>query len=324
MRFISIIICCFNSSIRIRKTLSHIVNLEIPLGFSYEIILVDNNSSDDTTATALNYWKILNTSVPLKIVSEIRPGLSFARRKGLSVCKGEYIILCDDDNWLSKDYLTINEKLFDTHPEVGIIGGNGKAVYEIIPEKWFTKNNLARGLAIGKQAHQSGEILHKKKVVYGAGMVIRKKLFLEILNKPILLSDRKGTRLSSGGDSELCYLAILAGYKLWFEESLSFQHYIPTNRCTIEYQKRLFYSKGYSAAYLKLYQLIINNDPYLNKKYVWGRILYRKLYSFINLFLNNNSFPIKKLSILNMAGYLIGHLSLTFRFNSLLKKIKYD
>src|SRR5258708_7275133 len=102
MKGISVIICCYNSAKRIAETLTHLSQQELDLGISWEVILVDNNSQDKTTEVANITWHSFKRDVPFKIILEPRQGLAHARRKGIDESRYDYLLFCDDDNWLEK------------------------------------------------------------------------------------------------------------------------------------------------------------------------------------------------------------------------------
>ena len=83
---VSVVICCYNSEARIIPTLQHLAKQECPTDLAWEVILVNNNSSDDTVAVAKKYWEADPNNVHLIVVNEERPGLSFAERA--RNCKG--------------------------------------------------------------------------------------------------------------------------------------------------------------------------------------------------------------------------------------------
>src|SRR5688572_20942184 len=102
---ISVIICCYNSSQRIGETLRHLARQQFPEDFRYEVLLVDNDSTDDTTAVARAIWdKEGPAGIPLRIVEELRAGQMYARDKGVKEAAYDSIVFCDDDNWLNPDY----------------------------------------------------------------------------------------------------------------------------------------------------------------------------------------------------------------------------
>ena len=77
----SIIVCCYDSEQRITETLISLSNLIVPDQYSVELIIVDNNSSDNTLEKASSVWEGLGSKFPIKIVSEPKQGLINARVK---------------------------------------------------------------------------------------------------------------------------------------------------------------------------------------------------------------------------------------------------
>src|SRR5206468_1670159 len=98
--------------------------------------------------------------------------------------------------------------------------------------------------AIGNQLLTTG-IANKRTYVAGAGMVVRKELFrlLNDLHFKSLLTGRNEKKLSSGEDCELCLAAMLLGYDLYYDERLTFIHFMPANRLKWEYCVNMI-SKG--------------------------------------------------------------------------------
>src|SRR4051794_7116729 len=97
---ISIIICCYNSSKRLPATLKHIAQQKMRSNILWEVIVVDNNSADDTKEVAVREWRKYNLSVPFKVVTEQKQGLIHAREKGYAEAAYQLLLFCDDDNWL--------------------------------------------------------------------------------------------------------------------------------------------------------------------------------------------------------------------------------
>lgn len=247
---ISVIICCYNSALKLQQTLSHLANQQMSNRLKFEIVLVNNNSTDNTSEKAIEIWQKLNAPFPIKIVNEKKAGLNYAREKGISVAAYEYIILCDDDNGLCENYLVTAARLLDVMPEVSVIGGIGMPVLEINTPEWFIANN-GFGYAVGSEGRKTGFT----DTVYGAGMIIRKSGLQIIISNKIafLLTDRIGIKLVSGGDTEICLLLKYSLQKIWFEESLTFKHYLPSKRINWKYYLKLRASFGKANAYLNLY-----------------------------------------------------------------------
>jgi len=83
---------------------------------------------------------------------------------------------------------------------------------------------------------------------------VRRDAALTALKNPLLLSDRKGKRLSSGGDVEMCFRISLLGYELWYVPDLELDHLIPQRRWDRRYLLRLARETGQSFAFLELYK----------------------------------------------------------------------
>ena len=261
MKGISIIICCYNSAERLPKTLGHLANQLITNTLNWEVILVNNNSSDDTANLADSLWKSLGSPVSLKIVNEPNPGLSHAREKGMSVAKYEFFLWCDDDNWLCDNYVQTSFDVMETHPEIGALGGWCEAAFERDKPKWFDQQ--AHFFAVSKQGRVRGDITLKKGCLYGAGMVLRKSHWLQLKQQGFkhVLSDRIGKKLNSGGDTEYCFALRLLGYKMWFDERLYFKHFMDEGRLDLKYLSRLRKARTHSNFILWPYLDLLKKEP---------------------------------------------------------------
>lgn len=256
---VSVIVCCYNSATLISRTLEHLLAQKVDASTLFEIILVNNNSTDDTVEVAKKIVKKNSQSHTLKIIDEPTPGLSFARRTGIQHAQYDYILFCDDDNWLQNDYLQIAYDLMSENSNIGVLGGQALSVLEGEEPLWWEKQKT--NYAVGKQAATSGDISDRS-YLWGAGMVIRKQILNKLFEAGFssLLSDRKGNVLSSGGDSEICKWAMLMGYRLWYSESLLFVHYISNKRLNDEYLGQLLEGHKRAQTLLNLYNWCINKE----------------------------------------------------------------
>src|SRR5262245_13852353 len=119
---VSIIICCHNSAARLPETLAHLAVQKTPPNLPWEVVIVDNASTDDTAEAARTFWP-KDHPRPLRIVREESLGLSQARIKGLAEARYEYITFADDDNWLCPEWIQTVAATFQLHPEVGMLSG---------------------------------------------------------------------------------------------------------------------------------------------------------------------------------------------------------
>jgi glycosyltransferase involved in cell wall biosynthesis len=251
---ISVVICCYNSSKRLGETLKHLAQQRVD-GFKWELIIVDNASKDDSIAFAQSEWERLGAVCPLKVVSEPRQGTGYARMTGVQAASYEYILFCDDDNWLNDDYLLRSVEIMKRDPEIGVLGGSCEAVFENNGQPdWFDQYKGA--FACGKQSDGEGYLDWKHMTLYSAGMTIRKDAVMKILDTgyTFLLTGRRGESMQGAGeDSELVMAIRLLGYKAYYTDKLFFHHYMPQGRMNWAYLKKLLHGAALSSAQLYIY-----------------------------------------------------------------------
>ncbi|MCL2074274.1 MAG: glycosyltransferase [Marinilabiliaceae bacterium] len=286
---ISIILCCFNSETRLPKTLEYIAKQQLNKEIPVELIIVNNASTDRTKEVALSEWNKYHTDFKFKIIDEDTPGQMFARRKGSNEARYDYILFCDDDNWLLPDYLQIAYNLMENNPPIGALSGKTMAVSDIDFPDWF--NDFQIYYAIGEQANKSGDVSNKG-WIWGAGLMTRKDILRKVLNfkHPFLNQGRTGNILTSGDDCEICKRILLLGYKLFYDESLLLKHYLPPNRLTWNYKKNLLNSMELSNPILEKYDKIIHESKKSFLRKIKGIIylmlkvmIFRKKYLFNEL-----------------------------------------
>jgi glycosyltransferase involved in cell wall biosynthesis len=254
---VSIVICTYNGSQKLPETLRHIALQEIPEEISWELIIVNNSSTDNTAAVATTEWRKYANPGSFTVITEPKQGLSYARDRGFNEARFDYILLCDDDNWLEKDFIAIARNIMMQNPKIAVLGGLGEPVFEAEPPPWILDN--PRMIAVGPQAPASGKVESNK--VSGAGCIIRKSAYSQLKQSGFkgLLSDRKGSELSSGGDYELCYALAVIGYEIWYSDELKFKHFITKERLTWEYCLRYIRESTRCFDVLTSYKMILKN-----------------------------------------------------------------
>jgi glycosyltransferase involved in cell wall biosynthesis len=261
---ISVIICCYNSAARLPKTLEHLAWQQMPSSVAWELIIVDNNSSDNTTAIAKKEWEKYRLTVPFKIVTELVPGSIYAKKKGVNESSYDLLLFCDDDNWLGKNYLLYAYEIMMLHTNVAVLGGRSEANTEIEKPFWFDR--FQKNYAIGEPLLKSG-IANARRYLAGAGMVVRRsalKALDELSFQPMLIG-RKGKQLSAGEDSELCLVLLFLGYDLYYDERLKFIHFVSAKKLDWKYcGSMITQSYGSLQIYYDLYYYVnrklVNNE----------------------------------------------------------------
>lgn len=259
---ITAIICTYNGSERIEPTLQHLL-CQKNTHFEWEIILIDNASTDNTTQVARHILTTQNPqSIPYRLETEPTPGVGNARKLGFKIAKFEFICFVDDDNWLNNNYLHTAFDIMQQNPNLAACGGKGTAVANTPLPKWFKR--FERVYACGKQNDTEGLVSDKQMYLYFAGCVVRLSAWqkLQEANFTLTQLSRTGTQLTSGEDVEICQAFRLAGYQLYYSPNLCFQHFMTENRLNTTYLKKLFKALPSSAPISRMYtKAVLKQTP---------------------------------------------------------------
>jgi glycosyltransferase involved in cell wall biosynthesis len=184
------------------------------------------------------------------VVEESTPGLSAARFCGFAAARGDSVVLVDDDNVLSPDYLEVTLRLFALNPTIGVAGGKIHPRFETPPPEWtcrffpllalrdFGDSPL---LSTGLRPAGSKFDLYPAFAPVGAGMALRRAAWQAWLDRANAetLTDRRGEALSSSGDNDIVFSAMHAGWEVGYFPELTLTHLIPAARLTRSYLGRL-------------------------------------------------------------------------------------
>jgi glycosyltransferase involved in cell wall biosynthesis len=260
MNGVSIVLCCFNSSERIIETLHCLQKQVFSESIPWEVILVDNNSSDNTVEIATTYWQ-KNPVTDMIVLNEEIQGQTYARKKGLDHSKYEFVSFVDDDNRVDENWVYSVYNALKNHPDCAACNGISTASFEDKEPWWF--KYFETNFAVGNQGKQTGYIPLERGFLFGAGLSVRKSSLLDLYKKnyPAIQSGRLINDLRGGGeDSELCFCFLLCGYKLFYDEKIKFSHYMPSSRMTEKGLYRIQTSLGRDEVVLSIYRSFLNPE----------------------------------------------------------------
>lgn len=118
---VSIILCTYNRAGLLAQALAYLDAAAARANASVEIVVVDNNSRDNTKTVIGN--ASLSSSVPVRYVLETQQGLSFARNRGIQECKGTVIAFTDDDCIVDPNWISMLWREFVASPDIAVLGG---------------------------------------------------------------------------------------------------------------------------------------------------------------------------------------------------------
>jgi glycosyltransferase involved in cell wall biosynthesis len=118
---VSVVVCTYNRSQRLETALAHIESAAARARVAAEIVVVDNNSRDDTKLVVSRAARA--STVPVRYVFERAQGLSFARNRGLREATGSIVAFTDDDCVVDSGWIGALCDEFAADPGVAIVGG---------------------------------------------------------------------------------------------------------------------------------------------------------------------------------------------------------
>lgn len=266
---ISILICTYNGASCIAETLACLARQQVPAALAWEVILVDNASTDNTVNHARAQWSSLSAPAPLRVLHEPRSGKQHAVELGVSAVRYRYVCIVDDDNRLDPDYLASGYALLGAHPQIGLLGGQNTGTFDGTSPTWFS--DFRHCYAVGPQIdYVGGQFIPLadgnigRNVLWGAGMFVRTEVWqrLRAAGFESLFTGRQGEQnLTAGEDDELCFAALLMGYEVWYSSGLRLRHHMAAGRLTEAYRDRLFYASAYSTTRLNAYRNALWGNP---------------------------------------------------------------
>lgn len=240
---ITIAICTYNRSSYLRDTLHDLVVQTADPGL-FEILVIDNNSSDGTGAVCERF-RSANPGFLFRMVREGNQGLSHARNRAVAESNTDTLFFLDDDVSLPKEYVQTALQLSRSRHLTLAAGGRIEVSFDgynsapdWIPNPLMPMFGL-HNLGERSRAYPSSNFPR------GGNMMIRKSLF-EVFGGFDTALGRKGTLLL--GSEEKAYFQRIRknGVELSYWGELWLTHRIPPHRLEKEYLKRQSVGIGYS------------------------------------------------------------------------------
>ena len=133
---LSIIVATYNRSAYLLRTLDSLARQTLSPE-RFEIVVVDNNSTDDTPAVCEAFAEA-HPELRLRRVMEPSQGISFARNRGIAESRGACIVFIDDDEEAGVRWAESYFRFFDEHPGFDAAGGAVVPVYEAPLPRWYS------------------------------------------------------------------------------------------------------------------------------------------------------------------------------------------
>ncbi|MDX2098813.1 MAG: glycosyltransferase, partial [Leptolyngbyaceae cyanobacterium bins.59] len=135
----TIAIPTYNSARRISAVIDRLKAQQGIEGIAWEILVVDNNSTDETAAVIQELQANWSASFPLRYHFEAEQGAAFARQKAIREARGVMVGFLDDDNLPAPDWLASAHRFAKEYPQAGAYGGPIHGQFETEPPPGFEK-----------------------------------------------------------------------------------------------------------------------------------------------------------------------------------------
>lgn len=238
----SVVVCTYNRARSLADTLQALRALEVPPDISWEVVVVDNNSKDETrevvAAAAADFPRLRYLFQPLQ-------GLSHARNLGIGAARGELLLFTDDDVLPERDWLLRVVEGMRAHG-ADACGGYIAPLFEVPPPPWLTPR-FHGFLAVRAERTDDYPIESASQAPFGANMAVKRAVF-ERVGLFDVTRGRTGKVLASGEDGELFERILGAGLRAWFIGGARVHHKVEAFRLTKRYLRRWRYQSSRNIA----------------------------------------------------------------------------
>jgi glycosyltransferase involved in cell wall biosynthesis len=221
---VTVIFSTFNGEYTLKRMLNSLEEVVQHTEFPWNIIVVDNNSTDNTNAILRSYQKTL----PIEILTEIKAGKNISLNKAIAdkAKLANYIIFTDDDVIFPPNILNDYKILMDQYVEFDVFGGKVSPCWTVEPSK-----NLLLGIdttvAFAITNQDAGYILGpiEGTKIHGPNMAVRKSIF----NSGITFNEKVGPNGGNyvmGSETEFLRRLVQSGHKAFFTPQIDVGHII--------------------------------------------------------------------------------------------------
>jgi glucosyl-dolichyl phosphate glucuronosyltransferase len=255
---VSVIICAYNRAQNVAALLECLLLQETAQDCSFEIIVVDNNSKDNTKETIESY--ISKFQRRLRYFFEPQQGKSFALNLGIRESRGEILAFTDDDCLVPGDYISRVNEVFREYGEIDFMGGKilphwgqekcpswlaevvlDDTEYELSNDRYWRRIFFRGPLAILDYGDKPFRVdrtqkLYQSFLFYGPNMAIKKSAVDKIGG---FAADRVITQ-----DTEICLRLVESGMKGLYAPNVKVYHRVQANKLTPEFYCQWYFKRG--------------------------------------------------------------------------------
>ena len=241
----SIAICTRNRAASLARTLESLAAMAVPEGLQWEVIVVDNGSSDDTQDVVHRF----RDRLPLRSEYEAAPGLSNARNCAVAAARGAYILWTDDDVLVDRRWLAAYVKAFRGSPEAVLFGGKIIPLLEEPAVPWLRDCwPLVGSVYACRDFGDEPLPIVPERIPYGANYAVRMSEQRDYLYHSALGAGA----LLPGEETEMIQAMLRDGKSGYWVPDATVRHWTPRHRQSLRYIKSYFRQQGAHLAFRNL------------------------------------------------------------------------
>ncbi|MBD2771467.1 hormogonium polysaccharide biosynthesis glycosyltransferase HpsE [Iningainema tapete] len=251
----------YNGVNRFPKVLEYLQKQTEVEKLTWEIIIVDNNSTDDTAKVVHDFQKTWNKPYPLRYIFEPEQGAGFARQRAIVEARGEIVGFLDDDNLPAPNWIIEAFKFAIAHSQVGAYASQIHGIFEVEPPEDIKP--ILFYLAITER----GDKPHiyepsRKGFPPSAGLVVRRNAWIDNVPHRLFLVGRVGSSMLGSEDAEALLYIHRAGWEIWYNPKMEVDHIIPSWRLEKDYLISLMRGIGLARYHLRMLLLKTWQRPF--------------------------------------------------------------
>jgi glucosyl-dolichyl phosphate glucuronosyltransferase len=246
----------------------------------YEILIIDNGSTDDTKEISQDIIKG-TANRQIRYIFDSEPGLLTGRHRGALEAKGELLVFVDDDIEATSGWL---RAIFETYksPQVQLVGGRNLPKFEVEPPAWLESfydrtpdgGRSCPWLSLLDLGESEREI--DPNYVWGLNFAIRRRALYDLGGFHPDCVPQKLQRFQGDGETGLTMKARSRGYTAVYQPKAIIYHTIPASRMTPEYFEKRAYYQGVCDSYSKIRREgsgALKFSPLRNARRIAGRVV---------------------------------------------------
>ncbi len=240
----TLVVCTYNRCESLADTLAAIGKLQVPEGFEWELIVVDNNSRDATKAT-VERFQASQPSLRIRYMFQHEQGLSHARNLGISAAKGEFVVFTDDDvlpdpDWLAR--LVAGMRQY----QCAAAGGYIEPLWLADPPAWLTERFYGF-LALRTDHEGPKDVRVENDMPFGANLAFERRI-LEAIGTFDTELGRKGNKLAGGEEIDVLMRVVHHGGRVMYFPQARVRHKVEAFRLKKSYFRQWRYQGSMNQA----------------------------------------------------------------------------